>query len=103
MIELEGRGFAQLATVLSFIADCRAHRDRSVRTGGHRPQIETEFSKAIDCASPMTAFVNSIRNPADTAILTGRLTCHMTKCSREIGLAGEVECECNFDQGLISS
>jgi hypothetical protein len=74
-----------------------------VRTGGHRPQIETEFSQAIDGASPMMAFVNSIWNPADTPILTGRLTCHMTKCSREIGLAGEVECECNIDQGSIFS
>jgi hypothetical protein len=34
-------------------------------------------------------------------ILTRRLTCHLTKCSGEIGLAGKVERERNIDQGLI--
>src|SRR5271169_2009963 len=36
-------------------------------------------------------------------ILTRCLTCHLTKCSCEIGLAGKVERERNIDQGLIPS
>ena len=34
-------------------------------------------------------------------ILTRCLTSHLTKCSREIGLAGKLERERNIDQGLI--
>ena len=42
MIELKGRGFALLATVLSFIAD---NRDTQNRSGGDwvRLQIQIEF------------------------------------------------------------
>src|SRR2546421_4215905 len=36
-------------------------------------------------------------------ILARCLTRHLTKCSREIGLAGKLECERDIDQGLLSS
>jgi len=45
MIELKGRGFALLATVLSFIADNRDTQE-SIMATGVRLQIQIEFSKA---------------------------------------------------------
>ena len=48
----------------------------------------------------LSAFVTLTRTPPK---LTRCQTCHVTKCSSEISLAGKVERECNIDQGLISS
>ena len=36
-------------------------------------------------------------------VLTRRQTCRLTKCSGEIGLAGEAQCESDIDQRTISS
>ena len=99
MIELKGRGFALLATVLSFIADNRDTQESIRWRLGSPANSGREFSKTGDHPS-LSAFVTLARTPP---ILTRRLTCHLTKCSCEIGLAGKVECERNIDQGLITS
>jgi hypothetical protein len=64
MIELKGRGFALLATVLSFIADNRDSRNRS---GGDwvRRQIQIEFSRRGDNPS-LVGFRHSNLNSAET-------------------------------------
>jgi hypothetical protein len=71
----------------------------SAHTTSRRAQIQNEFSRAGD-HSALSTFVTLTCIPS---ILTGCLTCHLTKCSCEISLAGKVEFERNVDQGLISA
>jgi hypothetical protein len=73
MIKLTDRSFAPVAIVLSFVA-----------------------AMAIDQVMSCLLFKFS-------PILSGRLTCHLTKCSGEIGLAGKIKRKRDFNQGLISA
>jgi hypothetical protein len=69
MIELKGRGFALLATVLSFIADNRDTQE-SIRCDWVRLQIQIEFSRRGDNPS-LVGFRHSSLNSAETDPVSG--------------------------------